>query len=71
IATAYLQIGDTTEALRRYRSVLAADPTVVEAWINLYAFYSKTGQTEKAQAALSRATDIQPDHPLIQQLRQN
>ncbi len=71
IATAYLQVGDTAEALRRYRSVLAADSTVVEAWINLFAFYSKTGQSEKAKDALDRATDIQPDHPLLQQLRQN
>ena len=69
IATTFLQIGDTTEALARYRSILAEDSTVVETWLNLYVYYTQTGRRKQAQESLERAMIINPDHPMIRQLR--
>ncbi len=68
-ATAMLQIGDTTEALRRYRSILAQDSTIVEAWLNLYVFYDQTGNQRRSREALDRAVAIDPDHPMIDRIR--
>jgi tetratricopeptide (TPR) repeat protein/lysophospholipase L1-like esterase len=69
IATVFLQLGDTTEAIARYRDVLEADSTFIESWINLALYYGSTGQVRRANEALGRAMEINPDHPVIKRLR--
>ena len=65
LATLYLQQGDTTEALTRYRHSLGQDSTFVETWLNLGIHYARSGRRAAAEAALQKAFTYGPDHPAV------
>ncbi len=66
LATLYLQRGDTTEALARYRQILQRDSTFAEAWLNLALHYGRTGRREAFDQALRRAVAHGQDNPTVQ-----
>ncbi|RMF63231.1 MAG: tetratricopeptide repeat protein [Bacteroidetes bacterium] len=70
LATLYLQQGDTTEALARYRDILRQDSTFAETWLNLGLHYARTGRTRAAEAALRKAFRYGADNPAVQAVRQ-
>lgn len=69
LGTLYLQRGDTTEALARYRDVLRQDSTYAETWLNLALHYARTGHRKAAEDALRKAFDYGRDNPVVQRFR--
>ena len=69
IATAYQQLGDTTQAIARYRQVLSSDSTHVSALVNLGWYFFRTDQRPEAVSLWARAARHHPDHPAIRALR--
>ncbi len=69
VATLYLQQGDSTEALTRYRYILRRDSTFAETWLNLGLHYARTGRMEAAREAWKKAFTYGPDHPAVQAFR--
>lgn len=69
IATAFMQRGDTTEALARYQRVLALDSTFVVAWVNLGWHYANTNRMQQAVQAWATAARHGPDHPAVMALK--
>lgn len=70
IATAFMQRGDTTEALTRYRRVLAQDSSFVVTWVNLGWHYANTNRMQQAVQAWANAARHGPDHPAIISLKE-
>jgi len=62
IANLSVYLGDTVEAIRRYRSIIAADSSMVSTWINLGIVYYNTGELNKARQAFQNALKYNPDH---------
>ncbi len=71
IATAFMQLGDTSQALTRYRQVLAQDSTFVVTWINLGWHYVNTNRMQQAMQAWTTAEQHGPDHPAIMVLKEH
>ena len=69
IATLLLQTGRTESALDMYQNIVKQDSTFGETWINLGAYYSRTGNTQQANEAWTKALRYAPDHPVVQSLK--
>ena len=65
VATILLQLGQTDEAVIRYRKVLEADSTYANAWINLAIHYTRSSQVALARDAWAKAQQYAPDHPAV------
>jgi tetratricopeptide (TPR) repeat protein len=59
VATGYLMKGDEARAARWYRLVLALDPDVAVAHLNLAAIHAHAGRIDEAQASKDRAFALQ------------
>ena len=57
IAETLLEKGQTGDAIRRFRSVLDADPSFGKAWLDLGRAYAADGQCDEARRAWRRALD--------------
>ena len=69
IATGYMQLGDSSQALRRFQRVLASDSAHVTTLVNLGWHFFGTGQQQRAVEAWGRAARHHPNHPAIHELR--
>ena len=69
IATAFMQQGDTTEALSRYRRILGQDSTFAVTWVNLGWHYARANRMRQAVQAWATAARHDPDHPAILALK--
>lgn len=63
IANTALAMGDTAQAIQRYRAVLRTDSTLADVWVNLGAVYGNQGRFEMARDAWRNALELDPDHP--------
>lgn len=63
LANTALAMGDTTQAIDRYRAVLRIDSTLADVWVNLGAVYGNQGRYEMARRAWQHALYQDPDHP--------
>ncbi len=61
IANLSVYLGDTAEAIRRYKSVLTADSSMVSTWVNLGIVYYNTGELDKARDAFQHALKYNPE----------
>jgi len=66
IAEVLLEKGRTDEAIQRFRALLDADRTFVEAWVGLGRAYAAEERCEEARQAWERALDYRPDHTAAQ-----
>lgn len=62
VANLMIEVGDTTEALQTYRTILRRDSTVTTAWLNLGAVYAKKGREEEARKAWKKVLKLRPGH---------
>lgn len=60
LSEAYLQSGNTTEALELYNHILEADPGNFETWYEKGLLYARLKDTAQAIAALEKAYALQP-----------
>ena len=65
IAYLCLSVGDTTEALARYHTILKQDSTHTETWFNLGMVYAHTGNFNSAHRALQYALEYNPNDTTI------
>ena len=70
IATAHMQLGNTTQGISRYERILSADSTHVTALINLGWHYFQTERRQNAVELWARAARHHPDHTAVQALRE-
>jgi len=70
IATLYMQRGDSTEALVRYRQILEEDSTFADTWLNLALYYARKGQKDRAEQSLQTAFQYGTDSPAVQAFRE-
>ncbi len=63
LANLSLALGDTTDAINRYRTILRQDSAQVDVWLNLGVVYAQTGRPQQAIRAWREALRIDPDHP--------
>lgn len=70
IATAFQQLGDTTEAVARHHQVLQNDSTHVSTLVNLGWHFFQTDRRREAVNLWARAARHHPDHPAISALRE-
>ena len=68
VATLFMQVGDTTEAVRRYNLILSHDSTHVETWLNLGYYHARQGRRREALDAWAKAATYGPDHPGVKEL---
>lgn len=61
IANLSVYLGDTAEAIRRYKSVIAADSSMASTWVNLGIVYYNAGELAKAREAFQHALQYNPD----------
>jgi len=66
IAYLCLSIGDTVQAISRYRAILQQDSTHAGTWFNLGVVYANTGNLNTAIRALERALEYNPNDTTIQ-----
>ena len=69
IATAFMQVGDTAQAMTRYRHILAQDSTFVVTWINIGWHYANTNRMQQAVQSWATAARHGPDHPTVMALK--
>src|SRR5262249_17291512 len=65
---AYMR-GDRQKALVDYRKAIKLDTTFSEAYAAIGLVYRDLEQTTNALESFHRALDLQPDHPLAQEMR--
>ena len=53
--------GQLAESTAVHEQVVAADPKLDQAWVNLISLYARTGQPAKAEAAYKRAIELAPN----------
>jgi tetratricopeptide (TPR) repeat protein len=53
--------GDTAQAIRLYKKALDDDPRCFDAWANLGSLYMDAGKADRAEAALVRALELDPN----------
>lgn len=54
------QEGRTADAMERYRSLLAKNPRLTDAWVRLAGFYEKSGDAARAEEAYRKAIETAP-----------
>lgn len=54
--------GDTTEAIRRYETILETNPGSADVWLNLGVVYANSGAYDRAADAWKKAVQYDPDH---------
>lgn len=62
LATTALAMGDTTQAISRYKAILRTDSTLADVWVNLGAVYGNQGRYDMARRAWQHALNQDPDH---------
>ena len=62
IANLTLAMGDTANAILRYRQVLSLDSTFADGWLNLGVAYAQAGERDAARRAWQQALRFEPGH---------
>lgn len=62
LANIALALGDTTEAISRYRAILQEDSTQTDVWMNLGVVHAQIGRRQAAINAWRQVLEINPDH---------
>lgn len=68
LGNAFFQMDDLDGAVEQWTNCLKADPTYVNALVNLAVVYEKQGRMQDAANAYLRAVDLQPNHPSLASL---
>lgn len=63
MANLVLALGDTLQALHRFRAIVQQDSTFADGWFNLGVVYAVSGDYEAAREAWNRTLQQAPDHP--------
>lgn len=70
LAKFYLSVGNPPQA-QYYSAQVVAQTQTAESYMLLAAAYESGGNVEAAQTALNRAAELDPNHPMLLQIRSN
>ena len=65
IANLCLIIGDTSQAIIRYESILSIDPELVDIWLNLGVVYASSGRSTEARQAWEKGLEYDSNNQTL------
>ncbi len=66
IAILITEMGDTSRAIARYKSIIRRNPNIPDVWFNLGVVYANIGSTAQAKQAWERTLKLNPEHEIAQ-----
>ena len=67
LANLYLLSGDTLQAIIRYESILASDPSLADIWINLGVVHINSGRINDARKVWTKGLEYDPENIILKQ----
>ncbi len=65
IANLCLMIGDTSQAIVRYKSILSIDPELVDIWLNLGVVFASSGRAAEARQAWNKGLEYDSNNQTL------